>query len=86
VTKFRVTDSTVHPCAVEPEARRRTTISGEPAIVFEEHCPAGGWAVRTASVTTHAGQVYVFFTYDQPGKEAEMRKWFGSLLQAVSFA
>jgi len=86
VTKFRVTDSKVHPCAVKPEASTRTTISGEPAIVFEEHCPAGGGPFVLQAFTAHDGQVYVFFTYDQPGKEAEMREWFGSLLQAVSFA
>jgi hypothetical protein len=86
VTKFRVTDSKVHPCAVKPEASRRTTIAGEPAIVFEEHCPAGGGPFVLQAFTIHAGQVYVFFTYDQPGKEAEMREWFGSLLQGVSFA
>ena len=33
----------------------------------------------------HAGRVYAFFTFDQPGKEAEMRAWFGSLIQAVAF-
>jgi hypothetical protein len=38
-----------------------------------------------SATTIHDGQVCVFFTYDQPGKEAEMRNWFGSLLQAVSF-
>jgi len=86
VTKFRVTDSKVHPCAVKPEASRRTTIAGEPAIVFEELCPAGGGPFVLQAFTIHAGQVYVFFTYDQPGKEAEMREWFGSLLQGVSFA
>jgi len=86
VTKFRVTDSKVHPCAVKPEASRRTTIAGEPAIVFEEHCPAGSGPFVLQAFTIHAGQVYVFFTYDQPGKEAEMREWFGSLLQGVSFA
>ncbi len=85
VAKFRVTDSKVHPCAVKPEASTRTTISGEPAIVFEEHCPADGGPFVLQAFTTHAGQVYVFFTYDQPGKEAEMREWFDSLLQAVSF-
>jgi hypothetical protein len=85
VAKFRVTDSKVHPCPVEPEASTRTTISGEPAIVFEEHCPAGSGPFVLQAFATHAGQVYVFFTYDQPGEEAEMRKWFGSLLQAVSF-
>ena len=86
VAKFRVTDSKVHPCAVKPEASRRTTIAGEPAIVFEEHCPAGSGPFVLQAFTIHAGQVYVFFTYDQPGKEAEMREWFGSLLQGVSFA
>ena len=86
VAKFRVTDSKVHPCAIKPDASTRTTISGEPAIVFEEHCPAGGGPFVLQAFTAHDGQVYVFFTYDQPGKEAEMREWFGSLLQAVSFA
>ena len=86
VAKFRVTDSTVHPCAIKPDASTRTTISGEQAIVFEEHCPAGGGPFVLQAFTAHDGQVYVFFTYDQPGKEAEMREWFGSLLQAVSFA
>ena len=85
VAKFRVADSKVHPCPVKPEASTRTTIAGEPAVVFEEHCPAGGGPFVLQALTTHAGQVYVFFTYDQPGKEAEMRDWFGSLLQAVSF-
>ena len=50
VAKFRVTDSKVHPCAVKPEASTRTTISGEPAIVFEEHCPAGGGPFVLAGV------------------------------------
>ena len=85
VAKFRVADSKVHPCPVKPEASTRTTIAGEPAILFEEHCPAGGGPFVLQALTTPAGQVYVFFTYDQPGKEAEMRDWFGSLLQAVSF-
>jgi hypothetical protein len=38
-----------------------------------------------SATTIHDGQVYVFFTYDQPGKEAEMRNWFRSLVKAVSF-
>ena len=85
VAKFRVTDSNVHPCPVKPEARTRTTIAGEPAIVDEEHCPAGGGPFVLQAFTTHAGHVYVFFTYDQPGKEAEMREWFRSLVKDVSF-
>lgn len=83
--KFRVTDSKVHPCPVKPEASTRSAIAGESAIVFEEHCPADGGPFVLQAFTTHAGQVYVFFTYDQPGNEAEMREWFGSLLQDVSF-
>src|ERR1700752_527720 len=85
VAKFRVADSKVHPCPAKAQARSRTTIAGETALVFEEHCPAGSGPFVLQAFTTHAGQVYVFFTYDQPGKEAEMREWFGSLLQAVSF-
>jgi hypothetical protein len=85
VAKFRMSDSKVHPCPIKPEASTRTTIAGERAIVFEEHCPAGGGPFVLQALTTHAGQVYVFFTYDQPGKEAEMREWFGSLRKAVSF-
>ena len=86
VARFRVADSKVHPCPIKPEASRRTTIAGEPAMVFEEHCPASDGPFVLQAVTTHDGQVYIFFTYDQPGKEGEMREWFGSLLQAVSFA
>ncbi|HEY7003349.1 MAG TPA: hypothetical protein VH281_03630 [Gaiellaceae bacterium] len=86
VAKFRVADSKVHPCPVKPEASTRTTIDGEPAIVVEEHCPAGGGPFVLQAFTTHAGQVYVFFTYDQSAKEAEMREWFGSLLQGVAFS
>jgi hypothetical protein len=86
VAKFRVTDSKVHPCPAKPQASTRTTISGEPAMIFEEYCPAGSGPFVLQAFTTHAGQVYVFFTYDQPGQEAEMREWFGSLLQAVSFS
>jgi hypothetical protein len=85
VAKFRVTDSKVHPCAVKPEARSSTTISGEPALVFEEHCPSNSGPFVLQAFTIHGGQVYVFFTYDQPGKEVEMREWFGSLLQDISF-
>jgi hypothetical protein len=86
VAKFRVADSKVHPCPVEPEASKRTTIAGEPAIVAEEHCPGAGGPFVLQAFTTHGGRVYVFFTYYASGNEAEMRKWFASLLQGVSFA
>ncbi|HEY7148279.1 MAG TPA: hypothetical protein VH420_02435 [Gaiellaceae bacterium] len=85
VATFRVTDSKVHPCPVKPEATKRATIAGEPAIVDEKHCPAGGGPFVLSAFTTHAGHVFVFFTYDQPGKEVEMRDWFRALVKAVSF-
>jgi hypothetical protein len=85
VAKFQVADSKVHPCPVKPEASRRTTISGEPAIVHEEHCPGAGGPFVLQAFATHAGHVYVFFTYAPSGNEAAMRDSFGSLLQAVSF-
>jgi hypothetical protein len=84
VAKFQVADSKVHPCPTKPEASRRTTISGEPAIVHEEHCPGAGGPFVLQAFTTHAGHVYVFFTYGPSGNEAAMRDGFGSLLQGVS--
>jgi hypothetical protein len=85
VAKFQVADSKVHPCPVKPEASRRTMISGEPAIVHEEHCPGAGGPFVLQAFTRHAGHVYVFFTYAPSGNEPAMRDWFGSLLQSVSF-
>jgi hypothetical protein len=85
VARFRVTDSKVHPCPVEPETSRRTTISGEPAIVHEKYCPAAGGPFVLQAFTKHAGQMHVFFTYAAAGNEPAMREWFDSLLQSVSF-
>ena len=64
---------------------RPTTISGEPAILDEIHCPDPAGVFALSSTVIHAGMVYAFFTFDQPGKEAEMRIWFASLLQTISF-
>jgi hypothetical protein len=81
----RAENAELHQCPKTPEATRRTTIDGERAIVEELYCPdESGVFTLTASVI-HAGQVYVFCTFDQPGKEARMRHWFDSLLQGVSF-
>ena len=77
--------STDHPCPAEPEATRPTTVSGEPAIVDEIHCPDPAGVFALSAYVIHAGQAYTFFTFDQPGKESEMRAWFGSLLQTISF-
>jgi len=67
-------------CPPKPEKTERTTVSGEPAIIDELHC--GVFALSADLI--HDGQVYVFFTYEQPGDEAAMRVWFRSLLKTVS--
>lgn len=81
VAKSRSTNAQVRGCPEKPEKTESTTIDGEPATIDELHC--GVFALN--ATTIHDGQVYVFFTYDQPGKEAEMRKWFRSLVKDVSF-
>ncbi len=82
VAKGRKANAQLRGCPAKPEKTESTTIDGEPAIIDELHC--GVFAL--SANTIHDGQVYVFFTYDQPGKEAEMRDWFRSLVKAVSFS
>jgi hypothetical protein len=82
VAKGRRTNAQLRDCPAKPEKTESTTIDGEPAIIDELHC--GVFALSASTI--HDGQVYVFFTYDQPGKEAEMRDWFRSLVKAVSFS
>jgi hypothetical protein len=82
VAKGRTTNAQVRNCPAKPEKTESTTIDGEPAIIDELHC--GVFALSASTI--HNGRVYVFFTYDQPGKEAEMRKWFHSLVKEVSFS
>jgi hypothetical protein len=82
VAKGRRTNAKLRGCPAKPEKTKSTAIDGEPAIIDELHC--GVFALSAATI--HDGQVYVFFTYDQPGKEAEMRDWFRSLVKAVSFS
>ncbi len=82
VAKGRRTNAQQRGCPAKPEKTESTTIDGEPAIIDELHC--GVFAL--SATTIHDGHVYVFFTYDQPGKEAEMRRWFRSLVKAVSFS
>jgi len=81
VANGRRANAQLRGCPAKPEKTETTTIDGEPAIIDELHC--GVFAL--SANTIHDGQVYVFFTYDQPGKEAEMRDWFRSLVKAVSF-
>ena len=82
VAKGRKANAQLRGCPSKPEKTETTTIDGEPAIIDELHC--GVFAL--SANTIHDGQVYVFFTYDQPGKEAEMRDWFSALVSAVSFS
>ena len=81
VAKGRKTNAQLRGCPEKPERTESTTIDGERAIIDELHC--GVFALSATAI--HDGQVYVFFTYDQPGKEAEMRDWFRSLIKEVSF-
>jgi hypothetical protein len=81
VAKARRMNADLRGCPKKPEKTESTTIGGERAILDEVHC--GVFAL--SATTVHDGKVYVFFTYDQPGKEAEMRDWFRSLVKDVSF-
>jgi len=80
VAKARALNAKERACPPKPEKTERTTVSGEPAIIDELHC--GVFALSADLI--HDGQVYVFFTYEQPGDEAAMRVWFRSLLKTVS--
>ena len=81
VAASRAANAAERSCPEVPAATRRITVAGEPAIVDEVDC--GVFAL--SATVLHAGRAYAFFTFDQPGKEAEMRAWFDSLLQAVAF-
>ena len=81
VAASRAANAAARSCPIEPAATSSISIGGEPAIVDEVNC--GVFAISATVI--HAGRVYAFFTFDQPGKEAEMRAWFGSLLRAVKF-
>jgi hypothetical protein len=82
VADSRSTAAAARGCAVKPEATRRVTISGEPGVIDETHCN-GVFAL--SAFVVHAGRALVFFTFDQPGHEAQMRSWFGSLVSQVAF-
>jgi hypothetical protein len=81
VARARRTNAKLRACPAKPEKTEPTTIDGERAIVDELHC--GVFALNATAI--HDGQVYVFVAYDQPGREAEMRKWFRTFVKAVSF-
>jgi hypothetical protein len=82
VAESRSTAAAARGCAVKPEATRRVTISHEPGIIDETHCN-GVFAL--SAFVVHNGRVLVVFTFDQPGHEAAMRDWFGSLARHVAF-
>jgi hypothetical protein len=80
VASARTANANTRGCPETPSATERITIAGEPAIVDEVDC--GVFALSATIV--HGGEVYAFFTFDQPGKEDEMRSWFRSMLDAVA--
>jgi hypothetical protein len=77
----RAASAKVHPCTAKPGGTTRTSVGGSPALVDALDC---GVFAMTAYVV-RKGQGHVFFTYDQPDKEALIRKGFGSLLEVISF-
>jgi hypothetical protein len=81
VAASRAANHAARACPEVPAATSSVAIDGETAIVDEVNC--GVFAL--SATVMHDGRVYAFFTFDQPGKEAEMRAWFGSLIQAVAF-
>jgi hypothetical protein len=85
VATSRAASAALRQCPVKPEKTGTTTIGDEPAVLDQTHCPPGNGVFALTAYVIHAGRADVFFTYDQPGKEAAMRAWFGSLLKTVSF-
>ncbi len=81
VAASRAANTVARGCPTAPADTGPITVAGERGILDEVVC--GVFAL--SATVMHAGQVYVFFTYDQPGKEAEMREWFAALLQSVAF-
>ena len=81
VAASRAANAAQRGCPEVPAATAEIAVGGEPGILDEVDC--GVFALSATVV--HDGRVSAFFTFDQPGKEAEMRAWFGSLLRAVTF-
>jgi hypothetical protein len=85
VAALRKANVKAHPCPKTPEQIHERQIDGEPAIVDAMHCPPSGGVFALNAFAKHDGRIYLFFTYDQPGREAYMQRWFGKLLDSVSF-
>ena len=81
VAKCRKTNSKLPVSVRAGETRTHTIAESRQSSTSPLRC---GFALQAS--TTHDGEVYVFFTYDQPGKEAEMRDWFRCARKAVSFS
>lgn len=76
-----------HPCPEGPEATSSIVIGGEPAVLDEMHCPPDGSGVFVlAAFVLHDGRAHNFVTFARTGSEVEMRVWFASLLQSITFA
>jgi hypothetical protein len=81
VAASRASNAAARGCPEIPSKTEPISVSGEPGILDEVVC--GVFAISATVI--HTGRAYVFFTYDQPGKEDEMRVWFGALLDTVAF-
>ena len=49
------------------------------------HCLPSGGVFALNAFAKDAGRIYLFFSYDQPGREVYMQRWLGKLLDSVSF-
>jgi hypothetical protein len=81
VAKARASNTSARGCPT-PEATVHKMIGGEPAIIDEGRC--NGVFVLSGYVI-HAGNGLVFFTFDQPGREAAMRIGFLTFLKSIAF-
>jgi hypothetical protein len=87
VAAQRAVKEPTHPCPEGPEATSSMVIGGEPAVLDEMHCPPDGSGVFVlAAFVLHDGRAHNFVTFARTGSEVEMRVWFASLLQSITFA
>jgi hypothetical protein len=85
VAALRKANAKTHQCPRTPEQTRTRRIDGQPAVVDSMHCPPTGGVFALNAFVQHGGRIYLFFTYDQPGRELSMQRWFSDLLDSVSF-
>jgi hypothetical protein len=84
VAAFRAANAGVHPCPQKPEATHHITVGGASGVLDEMHCPVNGGVFTLLAFVKRGDRLTVFFTFDQPGREAAMRQSFRDFLGLVS--